>query len=125
MLYKLFTDASYSPINFIGFISIDIYNEDNTLLHSVDIKCENEKNSRMEKIGIDYCLNYITSNNIHNYTIYSDCLSFINKCNNNNIIFVKGHSKMIDKTDDEKLFKKVDLRSRKLLRKLLKETLNK
>ena len=30
---------------------------------------------------------------------------------------------MIDKTDDEKLFKKVDLRSRKLLRKLLKETL--
>ena len=43
MSYKLFTDASYSPIKFIGFISIDIYNEDNSLVHSVDIKCENEK----------------------------------------------------------------------------------
>ena len=46
----------------------NIYNEDNSLIHSVDIKCENEKNSTMEKIGIDYCLNYIASNNINNYT---------------------------------------------------------
>lgn len=114
MSYKLFTDASYSPIYNFGVVSIDIYMNE-ILIYSYDYQFENLKSSELEKIGIDLCFEYIQNYNISDFTIFSDF-----KSSNANVVFLKGHSKKSLKSHDDLLFQLVDKRSRKIMRRLNK-----
>ncbi len=117
--YKLFLDHSYSHIHDIGYISIDIY-EDDQLMSSEDMQYFNiQCNSEVLKNGINICHNFVENNEITSYAIYSDCLSFIQKYQPKNVLFVKKHANKKERTRDELKFRRVDVRSRQRLRNTL------
>lgn len=115
-MYKFFTDASYCNKTKIGVISLDVYLNE-ILILSKDFKYQDIKNSELERIGINICLKEIEHNGITNYTIYSDCLSYISKINEIvNIEYIKGHKKLELMGFNDIYFRIVDKRSRKILR---------
>jgi hypothetical protein len=123
-MYTLFTDSSYSPECSMGFLSIDIYCN-NVLVESKDIKYINTKNVQIEQFGVEYCLEYVRTNNIIDYVIYSDCLSIVYKYNRcHNVLHIKGRSirnKLFYSVNRRKLFNSVNKRARKLMRNELKK----
>jgi hypothetical protein len=104
---ELFTDASYCHKTGVGVISIDIYVNDE-LINKMDRIYQDIKNSDLEKLGIDICHEHAYGN----YTIYTDCKS----SKSNNIIWIKGHGKVSKHNSLRMKFRRVDIRSRNIMR---------
>lgn len=113
---KYYTDASYCPITKNGIICFDVYN--NELMDSFTHKYKNIKNSELEKIGIDLCIEHSTNNNFERIIIFTDCLSAFGKSYPQfvKLNFIKGHNKKSLLDEDGLKFRNVDLRARKVLR---------
>lgn len=110
---ELFTDASYCQLTGVGVISIDIY-ENDSIIHELDYYCNDVNISELETMGVQECINYVKSNKLKNYTIYTDHIGIKGK----NIIWIKGHSKQTNRSPIRNKFRRVDKRSRHIMRNM-------
>lgn len=123
---KCYTDASYCNETKIGIVCYDVY-IDNICVHSEIHSYQKEKNSELEKIGIDKCIEYCeTRYHTLNIIIYTDCKSNNKNCPNNiSILWIKGHNKKSLLDENGLRFRNVDIRARSELKSKRLEFKNK
>uniref|UniRef100_A0A6C0BDA2 RNase H type-1 domain-containing protein n=1 Tax=viral metagenome TaxID=1070528 RepID=A0A6C0BDA2_9ZZZZ len=120
-----FTDASYDPKLKFGVIVYRIYPNGINYEYEQTIKIFNEiKNSELEKIGIQECIN--STLEFDHVTIFTDCKSAISEFQNDRvlIVYIKGHTKKINRDENGLIFREIDILSRKKLRKIRKDMMN-
>lgn len=123
MSLKFFTDASYSPEMKVGVV-VTLETVDGIEMEPIVTVHNNVKNSQLEKIGIERCIEIGINKTDGQFTIYTDCESSIKFYNNDliNIKWIKGHKSKSSRISFEDLtFRKVDLLARKNLRQIVKD----
>lgn len=125
-----FTDASYCQQTNIGVIvcriyetSITPYNYELLEFEKITLVKNGIKNSELEKIGIDTCIDIFHQKHKDKCIIYTDCQSAVlnhTKDDNIELIFVKGHSRKYELNYIGLIFRSVDKEARKHLRMLRK-----
>ena len=133
-MINYYTDGSYSPQKNIGVYGFMLNND-------IYLWTTCKKNTQCEYLSVQMALRHAIENNNKDIKIFTDCSGIINTINKNkkdkwpklfellnkfngNIdwIKVKGHSKKINKNNNDLEFQKIDKAVRKKLRELVNES---